>query len=521
MQGRGAVHRSAPRGDQRFVWAGLLAACATSALWLVVQALNPGWLPNVAWIPGGVTLLLGAWAAWRIARRGAASADGRRFWTQIAIGTALVTPGACLINAVNTGALPAAAAVLVVAVSFIAVALLLMIGALLRLPVADRARGQAVRLGLDAATIMVVAATVLWEYQVRPMIGSDPQLRTVIGPLLVCAICMGAVLAVVKLMLAGTDAVSVRSLQALGLLVLIGALASALTRILEHDARWLGVGPLISTVEGVLVVVAAGQPPAAAGAAADRRSTFSVMPYVAVGVIDSLLLIHTLNGRQNTAMVIGSVLVTVVVVGRQIIAFRDNTHLIDSLREHRRMLQHQATHDPLTGLANRALFYEDVSAACAQHDATVLLLDLDGFKPVNDTFGHAAGDALLVEVGRRLRDTAAQAQRVARLGGDEFAVLLPSSDQDTARTAADRIIAALRPPIATHGVTLPVRMSIGIAVYTDGDDAESLIRHADLAMYEAKAAGKNRHATYTAEGRHRIDADADGRLCSPLSEASA
>ncbi|MDI6104783.1 diguanylate cyclase [Actinoplanes sp. NEAU-A12] len=514
-----------PRDDRRLISTGLLAACGASALWLVVQALAPGWLPNIAWVPGGFALVLGACAAWRIARPGAVTVAGRRFWAQIAVGTALVTPGACLINAVNSGAVRATTANLVVAASFVAVALLLTIWALLRLPVADHARGQAVRLGLDAATIMVVAATVLWEFQVRPMIGSDPQLRTVIGPLLVCVICLGAVLAVVKLMLSGTDAVSIRSLQALGLLVLIGALGSAVTRILENEARWLGVGPLISTVEGVLVVWAALQPPAAVAVPADRRSTFSVMPYVAVAAIDVLLLSHTVSGRQNTALVIGSVLVTTVVVGRQIFAFRANADLIDSLREHRRMLQHQATHDPLTGLANRALFYEQVSVACARHDTAVLLLDLDGFKPVNDTLGHAAGDELLIEVARRLRDAAPRPWLVARLGGDEFAVLLPSADQETAREAADRIIAAMQPPVDTHGVTLQVRMSIGIAAYTDGDDAESLIRHADLAMYEAKAAGKNRHATYTAEPRRRADAapakvDADGRLRSPVSEGS-
>ncbi|GGQ84945.1 GGDEF domain-containing protein [Couchioplanes azureus] len=502
-------HETAARGDSALEadrsrvrrWS--LAGCGASLLWLVLHAVAPGFLPEVAWIPGAITLTLGSWAARRTARSGGLVPAGRRFWNHIALATLLVIPGSCLLNGINTHVLPPAVPVLVAAVTPIAAALLLVIWALLRLPSTHRAPGEALRLGLDAATVMVVAATVLWEFQIRPMIGSDPQLRTVIGPLVLCVICLGAVLAVVKLVLAGTDAVASRSLQALGLLVLIGALSSAVTRLLENDDRWLGVGPLVSTVEGALVAWAALRSPEPSAGSRGRRRRFSFLPYAAVAAID-VLLITTLTGRVSASVVIGSIVVTALVVGRQILAFLDNGRLIDSLHEHRRMLEYQATHDPLTGLANRALFYDSVSAACAATpDAAppaVLLIDLDGFKPINDTLGHAAGDALLIEVARRLERAVRQDDRVARLGGDEFAVLLPGADDARATGIADRILGALQEPVRTHGATVRVGASIGIAAYTDGDDAESLTRHADLAMYRAKAAGKNRYATHGAEG---------------------
>jgi diguanylate cyclase (GGDEF)-like protein len=481
------------------IW--LLAACGASVLWLILRAMDPALTPTAAWIPGGVTMAIGAWAAARTARLGDHSPAGRRFWRHVAVAAAMVTPGACLLNALNTQLVRSTTAVLIGAVVPIALALLLVIWALLRLPVARRARGEALRLGLDAATVMVASATVLWEFQVRPMIGSDPQLRTVLGPLMLCAICLGAVLAVVKLVLAGTDAVAARALHGLALVVLIGALSSAVTRLLENDARWQGVGPLISTIEGALVAWAAlRRTQAQDRRRPERRRGYSVLPYIAVAAIDGLLVFTALNGRQSLAMVFGSVLVTAIVVGRQVLAFRDNNRLIDSLREHRRQLHHQATHDALTGLANRALFYDTVSAAgtTAGVRPTVLLIDLDGFKQVNDTLGHAAGDALLIEVGRRLLAAVRQTDLVARLGGDEFAVLLPDTAGTEATEAADCILATLRVPVETQGSKAHVGASIGIAAHRDGDDAQRLIQRADLAMYEAKARGKNRHVTYGA-----------------------
>jgi diguanylate cyclase (GGDEF)-like protein/PAS domain S-box-containing protein len=160
-------------------------------------------------------------------------------------------------------------------------------------------------------------------------------------------------------------------------------------------------------------------------------------------------------------------------------------------------LQHQAFHDSLTNLANRALFSDRVEHAIERgaRDSTtvgVLLLDLDGFKTVNDSLGHTAGDELLVAVAQRLRTVLRPSDTAARLGGDEFAVLLEDLvGADEAREVAERVIDALGHPFALAGTEVVVQASIGITVAGHvGADPEALLRNADAAMYSAKNQGK-------------------------------
>jgi len=156
--------------------------------------------------------------------------------------------------------------------------------------------------------------------------------------------------------------------------------------------------------------------------------------------------------------------------------------------------EHQALHDALTGLANRTLFRDRIDHAVkAAHRAggraAVLLMDLDRFKEINDSLGHAAGDALLVELGARLEAALRASDTVARLGGDEFGVLLPDPTvpDDILRVVA-RMRTAIEEPVTVQGLPLSLEASIGIAVFPDdGEDVETLLQHADVAMYQAKA----------------------------------
>ncbi len=158
-------------------------------------------------------------------------------------------------------------------------------------------------------------------------------------------------------------------------------------------------------------------------------------------------------------------------------------------------LHHQVRHDPLTGLPNRVHFAEMVGAVLATEtdeevvtrDAAVLFLDLDGFKAVNDTLGHAAGDELLREVAARLLRAVRPGDTAARLGGDEFAVLLVGASADSARHVADRIRESLERPCKIAGHEVVVHASIGIALARDAQTADELVRNADIAMYMAKA----------------------------------
>ncbi len=176
-----------------------------------------------------------------------------------------------------------------------------------------------------------------------------------------------------------------------------------------------------------------------------------------------------------------------------------------------RQLAHQAFHDPLTGLANRALFLDRLGhalgrrAAAREGDAAeavaVVYVDLDDFKTVNDSLGHAHGDALLREVAERLRRATRGCDTVARLGGDEFAVLLEGmAGARDAAVVVERVLATLAHPVALgEGAAARVvraGASVGVAYARGGETAEGLLRDADVAMYRAKGAGKGRHAVF-------------------------
>ena len=156
--------------------------------------------------------------------------------------------------------------------------------------------------------------------------------------------------------------------------------------------------------------------------------------------------------------------------------------------------EHRASHDQLTGLANRMLLRDRVTDAPDDAPLALLLADLDNFKEVNDALGHHVGDELLVIVSRRICDAVGPDATVGRLGGDEFAICIPRCTRSKAIETADRITTALRQAFVVDGLTIEVGASIGIALRSvdesDAIDAEKLIRHADVAMYQAKKAGR-------------------------------
>ncbi|CAA7623303.1 PAS:GGDEF [Magnetospirillum sp. LM-5] len=187
-------------------------------------------------------------------------------------------------------------------------------------------------------------------------------------------------------------------------------------------------------------------------------------------------------------------------------SFRDITEQLEAQKH----IQHLAHFDPLTDLPNRALFHDRLTHALAfaardDRKLAVLFVDLDGFKKVNDTLGHRAGDELLVEVARRLRSSVRGADTVSRLGGDEFALILERvADSEDAVMVAEKLLNALQAPIVLNGRDIFVGASIGIGFYPDdGEDAASLLQHADTAMYQAKAEGKGRFRFYSSDMTQR------------------
>jgi diguanylate cyclase (GGDEF)-like protein len=175
---------------------------------------------------------------------------------------------------------------------------------------------------------------------------------------------------------------------------------------------------------------------------------------------------------------------------------------VSELRDLQAQLHSQAYHDPLTGLANRALFSQQVHAALessVERRIAVLFIDLDDFKTVNDTLGHAVGDQLLRAAGRRLSRCIRGGDLVARLGGDEFAILCrpPNEPERAGVDVAKRILSAFEVPISVAGHLLSVRLSVGVASSAhSGGRPEDLLRDADVAMYEAKETGEGHYAVF-------------------------
>ncbi len=169
-------------------------------------------------------------------------------------------------------------------------------------------------------------------------------------------------------------------------------------------------------------------------------------------------------------------------------------------------MEYHAHHDGLTGLPNRILLNDRLSKALSharreQSRIALLFLDLDRFKIINDSLGHAVGDQLLRVISRRLKNCVRDEDTVARLGGDEFMVLLPSiSDSSDAGRIGNKIIDSLIRAVSCNGHELHITTSIGVSIYpSDGTDAETLLKHADISMYRAKELGRNKLVYYTAE----------------------
>lgn len=184
---------------------------------------------------------------------------------------------------------------------------------------------------------------------------------------------------------------------------------------------------------------------------------------------------------------------------RYIAIFSDISHF----KEHEAKLSRVAHYDALTGIPNRLLLADRMKQAIAQTSReknmmAICYLDLDGFKPVNDTFGHEAGDKVLIEMARRIGNTIRGGDTVARLGGDEFVVMLLGLEKgEECMAMLERLLAVIAQPVAVKDNSLTLGASVGVSIYPlDDEDPDTLLRHADQAMYVAKKSGKNRFYIY-------------------------
>ena len=475
------------------LWSRLIAALLTALalIGFAVNAIHPVLPWSLLWLPGvaGSTLLVAN--VWRTARAANLPEPTRRFWRHLFLVTILVSLGSIAQTYdMITTADPAGEHVSPGQMLFDGLAIVLIIYALLRLPFGRQSGGELFRIVLDASTVMLACAVFAWHFSTRYALhGGDESV--IYLSLALTTLALLAVFAVAKVMLTRPAGFVDRgALRLIGVAVLIGAVGPTLRPVVEpidpHLFPDIITMPLIFFFAGWAAERqrAADYTPRR-GFREQRRRSFSFLPYVAIAAVDGLLLSVALpaSAPDRQVIVLSAVVLTALVVVRQITAFLDNGRLLNRL-------DHGATHDALTQLPNRTLFHERLDKALTapgERPVAVALIDLDDFKEVNDTLGHEVGDLLLIAVAQRLNACIRAEDTVARLGGDEFVVVLDGADPAAADLAAQRMIEALRAPVLADGHELPIRASIGIADGHSGDDASLLLRHADIAMYAAKA----------------------------------
>jgi diguanylate cyclase len=367
---------------------------------------------------------------------------------------------------------------------------------------------------LDVGIVMA-AATTFGAYAYVPADSSkllDVLLSILIGP----GLFLVGMFAVVKLVLSAAPPFSRLAGLTLAVAAALEGLAQASSKLMidNGQASWLlGITVIASVLLTGSSRIQQLQVRADPNVLHPRvRRRFTTLPYAAIAAT-YLLLVWVLAKVGLNAhvwiVVAGAIASTTLVVGRQLVAFTDNTHLLDevdakvqelnqALRERDLLatkLRHEAFHDPLTGLANRSMFNNRLQDALsgvgpATGHLTLMIVDLDDFKQVNDRYGHAAGDEVLVATARRLRNCVREVDLVARLGGDEFAVLhedLP----DEAAQIAERIVEAVAQPFTVSAATASVTASVGVVVARgERRTSEQLMHAADTAMYAAKHSGK-------------------------------
>ncbi|MBM2623901.1 bifunctional diguanylate cyclase/phosphodiesterase [Actinoplanes sp. LDG1-06] len=373
-------------------------------------------------------------------------------------------------------------------------ALVLAVVAMLTIPTAPRTAVGKVRMVLDGTVAASALLGTAWMLVLAPMIKVSGGLSNAVVDL-AYPVAAVALLAISLVLLAAQPARRATAMSAIsgGIVVLTATLlVEVVGQVL--DQGWLRPWVLGGYVAAAaLMSVAPLVPlPARQETPTARTAASPVLPYAPVAVYVVVVAAQTTSGHAlDPEVVWAALLMVVAVLGRQFLALRANAALSRDLAAQRERFAYDAAHDSLTGLANRAGLQSALETV--RENASLLLIDLDDFKIVNDTLGHAAGDDLLRLTADRIRQVTADHGEDAfpvRLGGDEFAVLLHSGGAVRGSEVAAAIVERLGEPTQLHGRRTAVRASIGVAPAAPGSDAQSLLRDADIALYQAKELDK-------------------------------
>jgi len=435
----------------------------------------------------------------RVVRRGGLGTRERRAWAFLAAGFVcqLVAHLAAIAQDLR-GGLPSYPApadyCYTAAIPFTVAGLLLM-------PTGRRTRAERIKMLIDGLVVVTGTCTALWYLEIGPLVrapGADPVviLFSATVPVLELLLVFALIALLLRRrlqvgpvvgLLAGSVALSVVADN-------VYTLAYVQFGVLFRPGTWPDL--LWGAASFLMLLAVHRQDRRGSTPARERTSPCLLLwtPYGAVALAYGMLAFaaRDLSLYPLGGMVLGVVVLTVLVIARQMYALRENRRL--------------AVTDPLTGLANRALVAHRLAEVARQplragRTDAVMLIDLDRFKPINDAHGHEAGDAVLAAVAVALRAVTRAGDTAGRLGGDEFAVVLRGlPDRRAAERIAQRLVDALRTPVIFGDLVLGVEASIGVAIRDESTgDAEELLAHADTAMYAAKRGGRGRYRVYCSD----------------------
>lgn len=481
---------TSPRAPLRHLLV-ISAITVVSTLWYLVWLAAGAGPGAIAYLTMPVTCAIAVHAMLRMVATVPLDPVARRFWRRMAfaLGAAGLGYGILAVTAFrDTSVLPDLP---LPATAIIAAGFLTAMWAVGALPLGV-ARAERRRQWLDRGIAFLGCGTGLFAFGLAPMITADngwsAQATGLVGMSLVLAV--GGATKVAYLGRGGpVDRVAIRLVAGMGTVGALIAFCSVLGG-LEATVPVQAVVMPLAPLLGVLAVRSQS-----AGGGDRRRRANTWLPYLALAAVDIPLIVNLFAEHVWThdVVVVGAVLVNALVAVRQLVGFRENARLLRENRASEERLRHEVTHDGLTGLANRGLFRERLATALAAGDTTVLLVDLDDFKTVNDSLGHDVGDQLLIAVADELRASVGPDGLPVRLGGDEFAVLL-TRPETLGETVAQRILDALSGPVSAHD--LLAHASVGIATAPAGTPLDHLLRAADIAMYAAKQRGKGNWVRY-------------------------
>lgn len=485
-----------------------LAWTLLGATFFFVLSGRPDTQVDVYWafqVPLDALLVYSSWQVFRIA-----TGAIRRFWRFMAIAGSIFTVGDVVQTLTSFGE-PGqwSTAGGTFQSSCFGIGLSLIVIGMLIHPHAGRSGKDRLAFWLDSATVLVGGAVVAWCFAIN----AEEQETNLVASLFGAAVVLTSAFAAVKMILSGNAPMHRNAAVPLICAALVNA--AGLFAAPESDGSLPAYAYAVRFLPSLLIAVGPRIQQLIAqfdhqAFGSRRRKPYSLLPYGSILIVFSVLIIMLSQAENKDARLWGTVgglgVIVSLVVARQLLAFHDNKTLIGQLdttlrelREHETRLRRLALFDELTGLANRTHFREEVDAAlttAVPGRVSVLLIDLDGFKAVNDTLGHAAGDALLAGVAAKIRASVGAHDLPARLGGDEFAVLLRDGDAHDAERTAQQILQAMTEPILIDGTPVRAGASIGVADADDGDDLRTLLHAADTAMYAAKHDGKGTWMRY-------------------------